>query len=206
MPRTQNAEALFVEASKNFRQALSPIDKSLFKEYDSPTSMIRDLQAKVKQHQSSKRLPDLCKRIEQLSTSLGPFFDVVNIFISSNPEFSALAWGAIRFVFVVGTSPLVFQLSLALTRLKLGSNYTSFLEKLIVMFERICERLPGYSEYHDRIVARHKNPSLPMSTPDSPSSLRRGRIVKTLSYIYADIIEFCQDACKIFATKRHGKF
>lgn len=72
------------------------------------------------------------------------------------------------------------------------------------MFERICERLPGYSEYHDRIVARHKNPSLPMSTPDSPSSLRRGRIVKTLSYIYADIIEFCQDACKIFATKRHG--
>lgn len=98
---TQNAEALFVEASKNFRQALSPIDKSLFKEYDSPTSMIRDLQAKVKQHQSSKRLPDLCKRIEQLSTSLGPFFDVVNIFISSNPEFSALAWGAIRFVFVV---------------------------------------------------------------------------------------------------------
>jgi hypothetical protein len=30
-----------------------------------------------------------------------PYFEVINIFVSSHPEFAALVWGALRLVFVV---------------------------------------------------------------------------------------------------------
>jgi hypothetical protein len=39
--------------------------------------------------------------VSALATMLGPFFEVVNLFVSSHPEFAAIAWGAIRLVFVV---------------------------------------------------------------------------------------------------------
>jgi len=52
------------------------------------------------------RLTACCKKISSLATKLDPFFDVVNIFVSTHPEYMGIAWGAIRLVFQVRYWPL----------------------------------------------------------------------------------------------------
>lgn len=39
-----------------------------------------------------------------------------------------------------------------LTIPELASNFSSFLDKLLVMFQKISDRLPGYVEYYKRIL------------------------------------------------------
>jgi len=69
------------------------------------------------------------------------------------------------------------------------------------MFEKITQRLPAYKEHLDRLGIRRKE------TPDKPllAASGAGRLVKALSLIYEDVITFCQQACKIFATKKGGR-
>lgn len=50
-------------------------------------------------HQS--RLKRLFDKLSDFSIRLSPYFDVVNILVSSHPEYSALVWGSIRFLFQV---------------------------------------------------------------------------------------------------------
>jgi hypothetical protein len=71
---------------------------------------------------------------------------------------------------------------------KLGSNVITFLEKFSEMLERIMHTLPSYHEH----IHRLRN----IIPPSSESRLR-----KALSYVYADIIQFCQQACIIFSGK-----
>jgi hypothetical protein len=69
------------------------------------------------------------------------------------------------------------------------------------MFEIITQRLPAYKEHLDRLGLRGKE------RPGEPvmSATGAGRLIKALSFIYEDIISFCQQACKIFATKKGGR-
>ncbi|KAK4450274.1 hypothetical protein QBC34DRAFT_448335 [Podospora aff. communis PSN243] len=41
-----------------------------------------------------------CKGIAEVSRRLSPYFETVNIFVSSHPEFAALVWGIFRLIFV----------------------------------------------------------------------------------------------------------
>jgi hypothetical protein len=69
------------------------------------------------------------------------------------------------------------------------------------MFERITQRLPAYREHYERFLRRRRTqPQIP--DVSSPGDVR---VVQALSYVYEDIIYFCQEACKIFATKKGGK-
>jgi hypothetical protein len=72
------------------------------------------------------------------------------------------------------------------------------------MFSQLSDTLPGYSEYYDRVVQRWKRTT---TTQEQAEALiaRQARLAKALSYVYADIIQFCQAACSIFSTKRGGK-
>ena len=73
--------------------------------------------------------------------------------------------------------------------MQLSSNFVSFFEKLADMLHRILARLPNYAEHLERLRRR--------------AQFQDGsRILEALSYVYADIIQFCQAACKIFTTKR----
>lgn len=77
--------------------------------------------------------------------------------------------------------------------MQLSSNFVSFFEKLADMLDRILARLPNYAEHLERLRRR-------------ASFQDRSRIFEALSYVYSDIIQFCQSACKIFMTKTGGQY
>lgn len=92
--------------------------------------------------------------------------------------------------------------------LKLASNFSSFLDKLLAMFEKIGNRLPGYAEYYERLLARHVSETSEQNTPESDiknvPKFESPRVLRVLSYIYTDLMQFCQQACQLFSTKKRG--
>ena len=78
-----------------------------------------------------------------------------------------------------------------LNMLKLCGHYASFFEKLADMFERIGQRLPHYQQHIELFKARGR-------------TFSHQALLNALSHVYADIIMFCQEACKIFSTKKKG--
>lgn len=71
------------------------------------------------------------------------------------------------------------------------------------MFEKISNRLPGYAEYYQRLVERHQlRTAWGSEAVDFVSNPNRA--ATALSYIYSDITQFCQEACKVFASRQRG--
>ena len=95
------AFTIFNGTSEAFYAALSEEDKRRFRRYDDPETMIRDLEAHCKSMKEHRKLLASCEAVAKFSNSLSPFFDIVNIFVSTKPEFAGIAWGAIRLVFMV---------------------------------------------------------------------------------------------------------
>jgi hypothetical protein len=197
-----DATHVFEDVIQNFRNSLSSQEKTMFKEFHNPRDMLHDLQTKCKEVRNGRKLSKLCHVIERFASAWEPFFEVTSIFIQSHPEFAGIAWGAIRLVFLVGIT-LVFSYYI-LSRAQLGTNYTVYLEKLVTMIQRIGEMLPSYEEYFNIFVRRKK--TLEEDTGSTlPFELRHHRLQKALSFVYADIVQFCQDACSLFGSKRGGR-
>jgi hypothetical protein len=77
------------------------------------------------------------------------------------------------------------------------------LEKIVTMLQQIGDVLPAYEEFFDLFVKRRS--SLEKETGIAPSlELRHHRLYKALSFVYVDVIQFCQEACRIFGSKRGG--
>jgi hypothetical protein len=74
---------------------------------------------------------------------------------------------------------------------QLGSNYITFFEKVADMFERLSFALPQYQRHMDRCRERRQ-------------SLAPERLVKLMSLLYTDIIQFCKEVFFIFARGRKG--
>lgn len=93
---------------------------------------------------------------------------------------------------------------------QLGTNFTTYLEKIVSMIEKIGQSLPAYEEYLKLFSARRKKLVIETSEYDEESSFQlefcNHRLYKALSYVYVDIIQFCQEACNIFGTKRGGMY
>ena len=79
---------------------------------------------------------------------------------------------------------------------KLGSTHILFLERLCDMFETMSMQLPAYEEYTTAMRDRARQQS--KNTPD--------RLLKALTYIYTDLIQFCFDAYKLLSKKRPSMF
>ncbi|ETS79334.1 hypothetical protein PFICI_09187 [Pestalotiopsis fici W106-1] len=182
MSTIDSLDGLFQAAARQFRDSLSPADSKEFMEFPSAKEMIEELNKRVSTYQRNSKLSKYCQRLERVSESLLPFFDIIGIFIQSNPEVPALVWGAMRMVFL------------------LASNFSSFLDKLLAMFEKIGDRLPGYAEYYRRLLTRQVLGNTELDIPKFEST----RVVKVLSYIYTDLVQFCQEACQVFGTKKRG--
>ncbi|OCL08347.1 hypothetical protein AOQ84DRAFT_42671 [Glonium stellatum] len=84
---------------------------------------------------AKKRLKKLSTRvaasIKTFNDRLQPYFEVVNTFIQSNPQYTALMWGALRLI------------------LQLASNFVTFFEKLVTVLERLIESFPQYAMIAD---------------------------------------------------------
>jgi hypothetical protein len=72
---------------------------------------------------------------------------------------------------------------------QLGTNFVTFLEKLSAMFEGLRSRLSLYHRQIERIR-------------ESPYRVDGKHLDKALSYIYMDVIEFCQISAYVFFQKR----
>ncbi|SPO04744.1 uncharacterized protein DNG_07429 [Cephalotrichum gorgonifer] len=110
--------------------------------------------------------------IKKFSDGLEPFFKIVDIFVSSKPEFAAIFWGSLRLV------------------LQLAGDYSSFFEKFAQMLSTLTEALPQYSELLDLCKDR------PPSNDDENNNVR---IQTHIREIYKDIFAVLHVAVGIFA-------
>ena len=103
MDSLSTPEHVFRTAANDFRAGLSEEQRADFQVYNDPSEMIKGLQDHFKKHSEGKRsrllagyrkIDTFCKRVE-------PYFKVIDILVSSHPEYAGIVWGAVRLVFLV---------------------------------------------------------------------------------------------------------
>ena len=99
--RYDTAEGLFTSALKGFKDSLPTDDANTLLDFKSAEEMVRAVEEQVNRAPEKRRLLSCCKKVEQFARKWEPFFEIINIFLNSHPEWSALAWGAVRLVFKV---------------------------------------------------------------------------------------------------------
>jgi hypothetical protein len=97
------SEDVFAAARDRFLDSLEDDERMLFSPCASAEDLLGGLKklniiAKKLQTQRSSGLLD---QVKKFSDRLKPFFEIVDIFISSNPQYTALVWGALRLVLKV---------------------------------------------------------------------------------------------------------
>lgn len=98
---------IFRAASERFQSSLSDEQRSMFVAHPSSASMLQAMQDFAASRAGDRPLLErILVRIERVSTRLRPFFQVIEIFVSSRPEYAAIAWGSIRLIFMVTTLSL----------------------------------------------------------------------------------------------------
>ena len=99
--RLPTDQAVFATAAKRFYDELPEEDKRQFQAFEDPRQMIASVEQHIKSLNSGRtsRLLDAYQKIEKFSLAMKPFFEITNIFVSSHPDWAAIAWGAIRLVF-----------------------------------------------------------------------------------------------------------
>ncbi|PMD42872.1 hypothetical protein L207DRAFT_581518 [Hyaloscypha variabilis F] len=126
--QTPVGNPLFEEIHEKFLQTLPDRERSLF----SKCASAKDLLAEARNWKTIKKNKFqglyLMENIKRFSDCLQPYFDAVGIIFSSNSEYAAIAWGAIRLA------------------LQLANNFSTFFEKLTTTLRRLSEQLPGYDD------------------------------------------------------------
>jgi len=126
----QSNDDAFAQAKDEFLQKLPDHERQCFAVCSSAADLRKEMQtvlthaAEFQHRQTTSRV---LQRIQALSDRLEPYFAVVSIVVSSNPEYAAIVWGAIRLV------------------LLLGRNFGEFFDKLAITIERITAKFPQYS-------------------------------------------------------------
>ena len=78
--------------------------------------LLKSAKAIPRQLKPRSRGVSLLDGLERFTERLKPYFDVIGIIVQSNPEFSAIAWGAVRLVLQVGLRPLSLIMEFILTK------------------------------------------------------------------------------------------
>ena len=173
MAAAHDPNAAFEAAYQSFLHSLPENERSQYYPCASAADLVHELQkldtfAKRGQKRRHTRFLSV---IGRFSDKVEPFFDVINIFVQSKPEYSAIVWGSLRLV------------------LKLASNYTTFFEKLMRIIERLVDSLPQYAD-----VA-----ALCTSTP-SLSLSASSRMETHLEKVYTDLLRFFQSTARVFSS------
>ncbi|KAF2107029.1 hypothetical protein BDV96DRAFT_654121 [Lophiotrema nucula] len=166
--------SVFDEAHKAFRAQLSSEELAEISSVSSIEELLQAVRALSENHFLHKSRYKTCARkITQFGQSFAPYFEVINIFVQTNPEYAGLVWGSIRLI------------------LKLGGHYVTFLEKLGSFFDQMREQLPAYTDAIE-ILRQDQN-------RDGKRFDRR--LLVSLSWIYKDVIQFCYEAYKLLSNK-----
>lgn len=99
---SNSPESVFETASKEFRASLSKSQLDMFKAFPDARSMITSIEKQANTHPTHKSaLTKCCRKIEKISNRLSPFMRVIDLMVSSHPEFAAIVWGSLSLVFTV---------------------------------------------------------------------------------------------------------
>jgi flagellar biosynthesis GTPase FlhF len=115
---------VFEDAQEKFLNALAPAESARFKRCSSAEELLKSAQELDVIAKDRIRGRGFMSRIKSFNDSLAPYFGVIEVVISSNPEYAAIAWGSIRLA------------------LQLASNYSSFFDKLTQSLARLGHHLP----------------------------------------------------------------
>lgn len=101
----------FDDALERFLETLSADERMLYSPCSSADELLEGLRKlDVISKKSQKRVGGrLTKGIKKLNDCLQPYFEVVGIFIQSNPQYTALVWGALRLVLQAHPPPCLAQ-------------------------------------------------------------------------------------------------
>ena len=85
-----------------FRNSLTEDEKREFQAYPDSVSMLASVKQVFENHPLRRsRLGRLFQKLGDLAGRLTPYFETVNTLVSSNPQYAALVWGTLRFLFTV---------------------------------------------------------------------------------------------------------
>ncbi|KAI5918949.1 hypothetical protein F4810DRAFT_714926 [Camillea tinctor] len=171
----------FENARDEFLSSLPPKYRVLY----SPCASITDLQETIEKIERvvDYRTPKgrAFEVIKTLHDLLEPYFKVVDIFISSNPQYAALVWGALRLI------------------LQLASNFTNFFNELVSLLDALSNAFHQYELIFDLCSA---DPGLRKSS-GIPNLLEA--IYKDVLQIFHNIIKvFTKPDGKEKARLRHN--
>ncbi len=89
----------FAEAKELFLSSVSPQERLQFSACSSGEEILTQINSFTT---DPRRRNKIVARIKVFSDLLGPYFDVLELVVSSHPEYAAVAWGALRLVLQVG--------------------------------------------------------------------------------------------------------
>ncbi|OCL01351.1 hypothetical protein AOQ84DRAFT_383830 [Glonium stellatum] len=166
--------SLFEEVVQSTRSIISEEEQRFFHQIESPTILLEELESLCSSDQKDQRRPLSCY------TKFARFSN------GFAPYFDIIAlFVQIKPEWLIcfwGSIKLVFQL---------GSCHVAFLEKIADMFESISSILPQYQQHYDTYKRR-------------PPEKNKDRLVHLMSFIYADIVQFCQNVSCMFLRSSKG--
>ena len=113
------------------------------------------------------------------------FRDIIDTFVSSNPEYVALAWGTIKFLFMVTRMRFAIAFSPILTTSQATLNYRELSSNVAEAFATVGDVLPEAN-----FLAQQLYPV--------------EHIQKTLQALYRHVIEFCIKALRWYHRAARG--
>ncbi|KAH7155898.1 hypothetical protein EDB81DRAFT_376066 [Dactylonectria macrodidyma] len=126
IPDGAQTTEIFEAAQDRFLGSLQPEDHRFYSPCASSTDFLDALKKLECVAKGSSRRAKNLRCLHSLTKHLQPFFNVVNIFIQSNPDVSALFWGSFRLV------------------LHLSSGVVTFFDKLLELLAQLLEVFPRY--------------------------------------------------------------
>ncbi|KAJ2991441.1 hypothetical protein NUW58_g2512 [Xylaria curta] len=118
----------FDSARNAFLSSLSPDERLLYAPCASTEELSKSVQKFHVVLKAKNRGTAIIDLLAKLHDAFEPYFKVVNIFVSSNPDPSAIIWGAIQLV------------------LQLASNFVTFFDKLTTLLESLSIAMNQYAE------------------------------------------------------------
>ncbi len=93
--------AVFKHARDHFFQRLSSKDREVFAQINTSTELLDDLKKLQATFKDGQRWTKIFSAVKACNDRLQPYFKIIEIIISSHPDWAAVAWGAFRLILQV---------------------------------------------------------------------------------------------------------
>jgi hypothetical protein len=97
------ANAIFEDVQTRFLASLPPRERKLFEHCSSPEQMVAETSKLGVIADDRIRGTRLIGKVKGFTEKIKPYFKIIDIIVQSNPEYAAIAWGAVRLVLQVSS-------------------------------------------------------------------------------------------------------